>query len=83
VATPPSPARLALGRAIRDLRRRREMSQEELALRSGLQRKTIHQMEVGKTDPRLESVMRVAEALDTSIVDLMESLDGYLPGARG
>lgn len=73
--SPPSPARIALGRAIRDLRRRREMSQEELALRSGLQRKTIHQMEVAKTDPRLDSLMRVAEALETSMVDLMEVLD--------
>lgn len=54
------------------------MSQEALALRSGLQRKTIHQMEVGKTDPRLESVLRVAAALEISVVELMGAVEDLL-----
>jgi transcriptional regulator with XRE-family HTH domain len=60
---------------VRELRLRRRISQEELALHSSLQRKTIHQLETAKVDPRYGSLLRVAEALGLRVVDLMVLAD--------
>jgi transcriptional regulator with XRE-family HTH domain len=60
-----------IGHAIRVERRRRDMTQEELALETGLQRKTIYQVEHGKSDPRLGTLRRIADAMDVRVVDLL------------
>jgi transcriptional regulator with XRE-family HTH domain len=60
-----------LGRAIRDARRQREMTQEALALESGLQRKTVHLIENGRTDPRIGTLHRIASAVDVSVASLL------------
>lgn len=60
-----------LGRAIRDARRRRAMTQEVLALESGLQRKTVHLIESGKTDARIDTLHRIATAVDVSVAKLL------------
>jgi transcriptional regulator with XRE-family HTH domain len=63
--------RRELGRAVRAARLRREMSQEALALESGLQRKTVHCVEAGKCDPRVSTLERIAAAVDESVVALL------------
>ncbi|MDX6699472.1 MAG: Helix-turn-helix domain [Solirubrobacteraceae bacterium] len=60
-----------LGRAVRDARRRREMTQEAVALQSGLQRKTVHQIEAGKTDARIDTLRRIARAMGVSVAHLL------------
>jgi DNA-binding XRE family transcriptional regulator len=60
-----------LGRAVRDARRERDMTQEALALESGLQRKTVHLIERGRTDPRLGTVHRIASAVDVPLASLL------------
>lgn len=60
-----------LGRAVRDARCRCGMTQEALALESGLQRKTVHLIEAGRTDPRLGTLHRIARAVDVSVADLL------------
>jgi transcriptional regulator with XRE-family HTH domain len=60
-----------LGRAIRDARRRREMTQEGLALESGLQRKTVHQIETGKTHARIDTLHRIASAIGVPVTSLL------------
>ncbi len=47
------------------------MTQEALALESGLQRKTIHQIESGKSDPQLATLLRIAAAVQVRVVDLL------------
>jgi DNA-binding XRE family transcriptional regulator len=47
------------------------MTQEALALESGLQRKTVHLIEAGRTDPRLGTLHRIARAVDVSVADLL------------
>jgi DNA-binding XRE family transcriptional regulator len=47
------------------------MTQEALALESGLQRKTIHQIEHGKCDPRLGTLRRIANAMKVDVTDLL------------
>jgi len=65
----------ALGRAIREARRGRAMTQEGLALESGLQRKTIYLIEGGMCDPRLSTLQRIAAAMRVGVVDLLGSRD--------
>jgi DNA-binding XRE family transcriptional regulator len=47
------------------------MSQEALALESGLQRKTVYMVERGKSDPRLGTLTRIASAIQVQLRDLL------------
>jgi transcriptional regulator with XRE-family HTH domain len=58
-----SPAHAALGRAIRQARARRGISQEELASRSGLHRTYVGGIERGERNPSFTNIVRIAEAL--------------------
>lgn len=46
------------------------MTQEALALESGLQRKTVHQIETGKSHARIDTVTRIANAIDVPLASL-------------
>jgi transcriptional regulator with XRE-family HTH domain len=70
-----SSANVALGRAVRQLRLRRGISQEELALRSRLQRKTIYQLEAAKADPRYGTLRSIAEVLGVRVVEVLTLAD--------
>jgi transcriptional regulator with XRE-family HTH domain len=83
VSSSRSPAQVALGRAVRDLRADRGISQEELAHRSHLGRKTIYQLEGGQTNPHYESLLRVAAALDISLGALIAHADELAKKASG
>ena len=69
---------VALGKALRDARRSQEYTQEELARATGLQRKTIHSFETGKTDPRVGTVRRLTAELDMTLAELFERADELL-----
>ena len=60
-----------VGRAVRAARHRCEMSQEALALDSGLQRKTIYMIERGRSDARLGTLRRIAAAMKVCVLDLI------------
>ncbi|MDX6698615.1 MAG: Helix-turn-helix domain [Solirubrobacteraceae bacterium] len=49
------------------------MSQDDLARTSGIQRKTVYQIEIGKTDPRLGTVRRIARALEIEAWELLRA----------
>jgi transcriptional regulator with XRE-family HTH domain len=53
----------SLGTAVRAAREAQDMSQLELAKLSGVSRVTITKLELGKTNPTWESVLRVSEVL--------------------
>jgi transcriptional regulator with XRE-family HTH domain len=77
----------AFGRAIYQLRIKAELSQEELALRSGVGRSYVGVLERGEKEPCLGVMYRLAKALDASLLDvcgLAEQLykDGYKPARR-
>jgi transcriptional regulator with XRE-family HTH domain len=59
------------GKAIRRRRRELEISQEQLAERSGLHRTYISDIERGDRNPSLENVERLARALELTIADLL------------
>ncbi len=57
---------------IKELRGRRGYSQEELAEKSGLTSRTIQRIESGETEPRGDSMTRLAAALDVTVDDLVK-----------
>lgn len=57
----------ALGTAIRDRRRELKLTQDDLALSIGVNRKVIGQLESGKSTVRLEIVLHAARALGLNV----------------
>ena len=65
--TEPQPG---LGRAIRQLRTERGLSQEELGLRAEIHPTWISHLESGRNNPAWGSVRRIAAALDVRLSEL-------------
>lgn len=66
----------AFGERVHVLRRRRKLSQEDLAQRAGLHRTYIGGVERGEINPTLVNVVRIGQALE---VDATELLTDVLP----
>lgn len=63
----PTNSPLALGAAIRERRRELKLTQDDLALSIGVNRKVIGQLESGKNTVRLEIALNAARALGLNI----------------
>lgn len=59
-----------LGQRIRELRTGRQMSQEELAFKSQISPAHLGQIERGLKNPTVDTVFKIASALDVSIAEL-------------
>jgi transcriptional regulator with XRE-family HTH domain len=66
-----------LGRNVREARKRRGLSQEELAFNAGMKRSYVSDLERGTRNPSVKALARLAEALDVSPASLL------LPQAEG
>ncbi|TAL13830.1 MAG: XRE family transcriptional regulator [Aquabacterium sp.] len=64
------PALVALGDAIRRVRLERGVSQEELAHQSEIDRSYMSSIERGQQNPGIVSILRIAQALDTTLTEL-------------
>ena len=62
---------MTLGETIRELRREKGLSQEQLAERTGLSRQTIYKWESGQAAPDLENLQTLAGALGTTVSRLL------------
>jgi transcriptional regulator with XRE-family HTH domain len=65
-------ARHILARNLRRLRRAQKMTQEQLANAAGLRQALISELEAGKLDVRLDTLSRLATALDSSMAELFD-----------
>jgi transcriptional regulator with XRE-family HTH domain len=72
---PRSPAHAALGDAIRQVRTEAEMSQEELAEAAGTDLTQVGGIERGVRNPSYTTLLRLAEALKTSVGELTSLAD--------
>lgn len=61
-----------LAKKIKELRTRKGMSQEELAQKSGLSLRTVQRIECGETEPRGDTLQRLAGTLDVTPDDLFD-----------
>jgi transcriptional regulator with XRE-family HTH domain len=65
----------ALGAAIRELRTKRSITQEDLAHNAGVTVGTLSLIERGKSNPAWGTIKRIAQALDTTMGDLAKRAD--------
>jgi len=66
----PHPSQLALGNAIRQIRLREKLTQEELASRAGYHLTWISRIETGGQSTGWVTLKRVADALGVTMVEL-------------
>ena len=62
---------------IRKLRFERNMTQEELALRTGVSRQTIMSIERGQTNPSVLLAYKISAALDVNVTEVFQ-MEGAL-----
>lgn len=60
-----------LGSKIRELRKEKELTQEDLAYKAGLDYSYINQIENGKRNPSMEAVEKIAKALGVKVQALV------------
>lgn len=65
-------AKVRLGRRIRNLRRLRDLTQEELAEKASLSGKYLGEIERGVANATIDTIENLAEALEVELPDLFE-----------
>ena len=70
MSRPSAPSTTALGLAVRELRKRAELSQEDLAHASGLHPTYLSGIERGMRNPTWRSLARVCDALGLQMSEL-------------
>jgi transcriptional regulator with XRE-family HTH domain len=73
-----SPELLAFGRTLRKARRDRDLSQEALADEAGLSAKHVGEIERANKDPRLTTVLKLADALELRSSEFFRVFDERL-----
>ena len=68
-------ARSGLARNLRAARARAGLSQEALSSRARLHRTEISLLERGERDPRLSTIVRLAQAMGVPTCDLFEGIE--------
>lgn len=78
------PDRPPFARALRRWRDRRRLSQLELAIRSGVSQRHLSFLELGRSSPSRDMVLRLGEALELPLRDCnsLLGLAGFAPGYR-
>ena len=69
----------SLSNNIRRLRFERGMTQEELALRTGVSRQTIMSIERGATNPSVLLAFKIATALQAPVTEVFKMEGGLVP----
>lgn len=60
------------GKQLGKLRRQKEMTQEELALKAGVDLTTISNIEVGNRNPSLKTIYSISRGLRVSLKELFD-----------
>lgn len=73
---------MTTGEKIRQVRKRRNLTQKQLGELAGIAEPTIRRYELGKLNPKFETLQKIASALDVYIADLLDtqSADIYQAG---
>ena len=68
----------AFGKILKLRRHRRNLFQEQLSIKSGLSRAFISDLEMGKKDPSLFTVFKLADALQLKLSVLIDEIEVVL-----
>jgi transcriptional regulator with XRE-family HTH domain len=82
VAAPRSVRHAAYGRALRQLRTDRQLSQEALAHQADLDRTYVSGIERGERNPSLDSVLKLTDALEVRLSELASLAEDLLERCR-
>jgi transcriptional regulator with XRE-family HTH domain len=69
------------GRNLARCRKQAQMSQEEVGLRASLHRTAVGQIERGERTARIDTLVKLAGALDASPLELLDGIH-WTPGTR-
>lgn len=69
---------IAFGRAIRQLRKQKNLSQEELGFEADLQRIYVSKLELGQQQPSITTIFKLAKGLGCTPTELMERTEQQL-----
>lgn len=61
-----------IGENIREIRKLKGMTQKELGNKLGISQSAINQFENNKTDPKLQTIEKIAIALEVSMYDILK-----------
>jgi len=81
MAEPRSAAHLAYGRALRQFRSERGISQERLAHLSGLDRTYVSGIERGERNPSLANILKLTQVLGIKVSELAAKAEALLSEA--
>jgi transcriptional regulator with XRE-family HTH domain len=79
---PPPGLEKAFGRALREIRLSRGISQERLAIDAGCDRTFPSLVERGLRSPTIRSLVRLADALEVRPHEIVLRMEDYLPKRR-
>lgn len=79
MAAAQSPEHVVFGRALRELRVARDLSQEELAFRAGLHRNYVGACERGEINLSLRVMLQLANGLQVTLSEMAERYDRAQP----
>lgn len=74
---------IEFGKQLRTLRVAKKMSQEELAFKAGISPAHLGQIERAEKKPTLETIGKLAEAVDASLPELFTFEADYVPSKAG
>lgn len=69
---------MTIGERIRDTRKMRGLTQREVGEKCGIAESTIRQYELGKLNPKIETLKRIADALDVPVSYLSQVSVSYI-----
>jgi HTH-type transcriptional regulator / antitoxin HipB len=69
-----SPDQQAVGRALRELRKRAGLTQEQVAERMGTSSTYLSRLEAGQRDIRLSTVLRLLDAIGADLRQLSDAI---------
>lgn len=70
---------MSIGKNIRELRKLKGLTQKQLAEKAGLAVITIQGYEAGKYEPKIDTLHKIAKALDKSIILLVAGCEDKYP----
>lgn len=66
---------IAFGKALRDLRNQKSLSQETLGFEAELARNYVSQLELGSKSPSLRTIFKLCKVLETSPAAMIEDVE--------
>lgn len=64
---------MTIGEKIRELRKEKDISQKELGILLGVSQQTVGQYETSPHEPKIETLRKIASALEVKLSDLLEA----------